>query len=183
MVAILLANGFEEMEALCPCDCLRRAGLEVRLVSVDGSKMIMGAHGIDVVADCTIDEMCEEEIELLLLPGGMGGVQEISASSAALELIRQVYAADRYVAAICAAPTILAALHITDGKQATCFPGMEKEMGTAQMRTDAPVVQDGKVITSTAAGTAMDLALYLVQVLKGADAAAQLKESLVYHCR
>ena len=183
MVAILLGNGFEEMEALCPCDCLRRVGVEVRLVSVDGSKVVMGAHGIDVVADCTLREVEADEIDLIMLPGGLGGVNAISASRDAKALIRGVYDSGRYVAAICAAPTVLAALGITDGKQATCYPGMEDRMGTAQMCMDQPVVQDGRVITSTAAGTAMEFALHLVRLLRGEEAAAELKESLVYHCR
>lgn len=183
MVAILLGNGFEEMEALCPCDCLRRVGVEVRLVSVDGSKVVMGAHGIDVVADCILQEVDADEIDLIMLPGGLGGVNAINASRDAMALIRQVYENGAYVAAICAAPTVLAALHITDGKQATCYPGMEGRMGSARMCMDQSVVQDGKVITSTAAGTAMEFALYLVQLLAGEKAAQELKDSLVYHCR
>ena len=183
MVAILLGNGFEEMEALCPCDCLRRVGLEVRLVSVDGSKIVMGAHGIDVAADCDLREIEDEPIEMIMLPGGLGGVNAIMANRDAMALIRQTYDAGQYVAAICAAPTVLAALHITDDKKATCYPGMEDRMGTAQMCMDQSVVQDGRVITSTAAGTAMEFALHLVQPLRGADAAAELKQSLVYRCR
>lgn len=183
MVAILLGNGFEEMEALCPCDCLRRVGVEVRLVSVDGGKVVMGAHGIDVVADCSLREIDADEIDLIMLPGGLGGVNAISANRSAMQLIRDVYEMEGYVAAICAAPTVLAALGITDGKRATCYPGMEAQMGTAQICMDQPVVQDGRVITSTAAGTAMEFALYLVQLLRGEQAAEELKEGLVYHCR
>ena len=171
MVAILLGTGFEEMEALCPCDCLRRVGVEVKLISVEGLPVVTGAHGIAVAADGSLADLDAADVELVMLPGGMGGV------------VQTIYDTGCYVAAICAAPTILAALHITDGKQATCFPGMEEEMADARMCMDAPVVQDGNVITSTAAGTAMEFALHLVSLLKGEDAARELKESLVYHCR
>lgn len=183
MVAILLGTGFEEMEALCPCDCLRRAGVEVKLVAVDGCVSVTGAHGITVQADCALAELNPRTVDMVILPGGMGSVQAISASKAALTLIQKLYETERYVAAICAAPTVLASLHITNGKRATCFPGMEDKMGQAKMCMDAPVVQDGMVITSTAAGTAMDFALYLVKILRGEQVANQLKESLVYHCR
>ena len=183
MVAILLGTGFEEMEALCLCDCLRRVGVEVKLISVEGLPVVTGAHGIAVAADGSLADLDAADVELVMLPGGMGGVRAISASRQALDLVQTIYDAGRYVAAICAAPTILAALHITDGRQATCFPGMEEEMADARMCMDAPVVQDGNVITSTAAGTAMEFALHLVSLLKGEDAARELKESLVYHCR
>ena len=179
MVAILLGTGFEEMEALAPCDCLRRAGIDVRLVGITG-RQVTGGHGITVAADRTLDEIDSSEIEMLVLPGGLGGVEAMLRSKKALALIQEVYQAGNYLAAICAAPTVLASLHLTDGRRATCYPGMESRMGSACMQKDQPVVQDGKIITSTAAGTAMPFACCLVEILKGEAAAAELRRSLVY---
>lgn len=181
MVAILLGDGFEEMEALCPCDCLRRAGVAVQLVAVRECREVTGAHGITLRADCTLAEL-PPQLDMLVLPGGMGGVQAILASEAALARVSAQHAAGGWLAAICAAPTVLAALHITDGRRATCFPGMEAQMGQAQMQPGVPVVRDGRLITGTAAGSAMEFSLALVAALCGDAAAAALQRELVYLC-
>ena len=118
MVAILLGDGFEEMEALCPCDCLRRAGVEVKLAAVGAALQVTGAHGITVTADCLVEAL-PEQLELLILPGGMGGVAAISGSPAALACIDRQHRAGDWLAAICAAPTVLAARHVTDGRRAS----------------------------------------------------------------
>ena len=182
MVAILLGDGFEEMEALCPCDCLRRAGVEVKLAAVGAALQVTGAHGITVTADCLVEAL-PEQLELLILPGGMGGVAAISGSPAALDCIDRQHRAGDWLAAICAAPTVLAARHVTDGRRATCYPGMEPEMGEARMDPDAPVVRDGKLITSTAAGSAMECSRAPVEARRGPQAADARRESLVYRRR
>ena len=178
MVAILLGTGFEEVEAIAPCDLLRRAGIETCFVGLE-EKTVTGGHGIAVEADCVLNELDSSKIEMLVLPGGLGGVNSILGSSAAMELIEKTYHEGKYIAAICAAPTILAKLGITDGKQATCYPGMEDQMGTAKMVPGA-AVRDGKILTGKAAGTAMDFALCLIETLLDADKAEQVKQSVFY---
>ena len=178
MVYIILGAGFEESEAIVPCDLLRRAGVEVHFAGI-GGREITGGHGITVRADCVADKAVLAEAEMLVLPGGLGGVRSICATPAVLEAVKTVYARGGYVAAICAAPTVLAKLGLTDGKAATCYPGMENEMSDARM-TGAPAVRDGRVITGKAAGTAFDFGLLLVETLCGAEAAQKVKAAVVY---
>lgn len=177
MVYILLGTGFEETEAIAPCDLLRRAGVETCFAGI-GAQTVTGSHGIAVKADVTLDEIDFDAMQMVVLPGGLRGVQSISQSRQALELVRRAYDDGKYVAAICAAPTILAALGITDGKCATCYPGMEDRMGTAQM-TNAPAVTDGTVITGRAAGSAMAFGLALVAALRGKQAADAVADAVV----
>lgn len=178
MVYLLLANGFEEAEALVTADLLRRAEVEVKLVGLD-SLTVTGAHGITVTADCLLTDT-EEAAEMVILPGGMGGVNNIMADPDALVLVRRTARQGGYVAAICAAPTILAHLELLDGREAVVYPGMEDEMGPAVVKKGQSVVCDGKIITAEAAGSAFEFGLKLAEVLKGADAAKQVKESVYY---
>lgn len=178
MVYIILGTGFEEAEALIPCDLLRRAGIEVRLAGI-GSGCITGGHGIRVSADCTVEEMGTAQAEMIVLPGGLGGVASIRGSAAALAAVRTLYRDGKYVAAICAAPTILAELGITEGRSATCYPGMEQEMGGAKMLPQN-VVTDGRIITGRAAGAAFDFALALICALRGQAAAEKTAAGIVY---
>ena len=178
MVYILLGTGFEEIEAIAPCDLLRRAGIETRFVGVDG-KIVVGSHGIAVSADVTLSEVDFDAMELLMLPGGLRGVASLRASEEALALTKRAFDAGRFVTAICAAPTILAQLGITDGKKATCYPGKKVEMGKAVM-VDAPAVTDGKIITGRSAGAAMDFGLALIAALRGDAAAQKVASGVVY---
>ena len=178
MVYIILGKGFEEAEAIIPCDLLRRAGAEVSFAGIGGME-ITGGHGVTVKADCVAEETDFAKAEMIVLPGGLGGVASIRGSKVVMDAVKAAYAEDRYVAAICAAPTILAELGITDGKNATCYPGMENEMGSAKM-VDSGAVADGKVVTGKAAGTAFDFALKLISVLKGEAAAAAIAAGVVY---
>lgn len=170
MVYILLGTGFEETEAIAPLDLLRRAGVETMTVGING-KTVYGGHGIGVEADITIEEMDLTDLEMIVLPGGLGGVASARASSLALDALRFAYENDKYVAAICAGPTVLADLGITDGKNATCYPGCEGQMGSANMIPDAAFVRDGRVITGTSAGCAIPFGLALIAALKGQEAA------------
>ena len=178
MVYMLLGNGFEEMEALAPCDILRRAEAEVKLVSVSGQP-VMGAHGIAVQADCMIGDVTAEAGDMVVIPGGWGGVKSIEACDAAMALVKDAWDKGCYVAAICAGPTALAKLHITDGKEATCYPGLEELMGTARMQPGCAVVQDGRLITGEAPGAAMAFGLRLLETLKGSDAAKAIADGMV----
>ena len=179
MVYIILGKGFEEAEAVIPCDLLRRAGVEAQFAGIGGLD-VMGSRGITVKADCTIDEADLEHAEMIVLPGGLGGVASIRGCKTVMDAVKRAFTDGRYVAAICAAPTILAELGITDGKQATCYPGMGDEMGSAMLCDDGAVC-DGKVVTGKAAGTAFDFALKLIAVLRGEAAAKAVAASVVYH--
>lgn len=181
MVAILLGQGFEEAEAIVPADLLRRAGVDVRLVALEGQS-VAGSHGITVQADLTLSEVDPDELEMLVLPGGLGGVAAIRSNLMALALIDQAYARGVYLAAICAAPTILARAGILDRRSAVCYPGMEDEMGSAVVDKGASVVVDGHIITGRAAGSAFDFGLRLVSVLKGPNAAEDVRNAVHYHC-
>lgn len=169
MVYIILGAGFEPVEAIAPCDILRRGGVEVKFAGI-GGRMIAGGHGISVEADCTVEEIDEAALEMIVLPGGLGGVASIQGCKAVMDMLSRAAAADKYVAAICAGPTVLAKLGITDGKRATCYPGCEEQMGSA-VCTGAPVECDGRVITGQAAGASCAFGLALLRALKG-DAAA-----------
>ena len=175
MVYILLGNGFEEMEAIAPCDILRRGGVDVQFAGI-GGKSIAGGHGIVAQADITVEEM--GEADMIVLPGGLGGVASILGSEAAMTAVKTAWESGKFVAAICAAPTVLAKLGITDGKKATVYPGMENEMGAADM-TGLPAVRDGRVICGQAAGSAVEFGLLLLQALKGEEAALQVRNAIV----
>ena len=178
MVYMLLGTGFEETEAIAPLDLLRRAGVEIQTVGVTG-KVVYGSHNIGIEADITIDQMDLTALEMIILPGGLGGVASARASKEALEALRFAWENGKYVAAICAGPTVLADLGITDGKNATCFPGCEEQMGSAIMADNAAAVTDGKLITGTSAGCAIPFGLALITALKGKDEADRIAKQIV----
>ena len=170
MVYVLLGTGFEEVEAIAPVDLMRRAGIEVQTVGITG-KTVAGSHKIPVEADILPENMDLESMDMIVLPGGLGGVASARASQAALDALRWGWEHDRFVAAICAGPTVLADLGIPDGKKATCFPGCEGQMGKADMVPGVAALRDGKLITGTSAGCAIPFALELIKALKGSEAA------------
>ena len=178
MVYLLLGTGFEEVEAVAPLDLLRRAGISVLTVGVNG-KTVYGAHNIGIEADITLEEMDLTQLEMIVLPGGLGGVTSVRASKGAMDALTFAYENDKFVAAICAGPTVLADLHITDGKNTTCYPGCEGGMGTATVDGCVPCVQDGKVITGASAGCAVPFGLKLIAALKGEEAAKQVEKQFV----
>ena len=178
MVYVLLGTGFEETEAIAPIDILRRAGVQVLTVGLNG-KVITGGHGIGVEADITVDEMDLTQLEMIVLPGGLGGVASIRGCQAAMDAIAFAHENRRFVAAICAGPTVLADLHITDGCDATCYPGCEGGMGSANMIPNAASVRCGHIITGTSAGCAIPFGLALVAALKGEETAKTVAEQIV----
>ena len=177
MVYMLLGTGFEETEAIAPLDLLRRAGVSVATVGING-KIVYGSHGIGVEADIELHEMDLTNLEMIILPGGLGGVASIKASEAALNAVKFAYENNKFTAAICAGPTILAQLGITDGKKATCYPGCEDQMGGAIM-VNAAAVTDGNIITGTSAGCAVPFGLALIAALKGQEAADAIAKQIV----
>ena len=177
MVYMLLGTGFEETEAIAPLDLLRRAGVEVTTVGLNG-KTIYGGHGIGVVADIEINELNLSDLEMVILPGGLGGVASIRGCQAAMDAVRYAYENGKYTAAICAGPTVLADLEIVDGKNATCYPGCEGQMGTANVLQTAAVT-DGKLITGASAGCAIAFGLALIAALKGQEESDRIAQQIV----
>lgn len=178
MVYMLLGTGFEETEAIAPLDLLRRAGVEIATVGING-KVVYGSHHIGIEADLELGQMDLSRLDMIVLPGGLGGVASIKASEKALDAVRFAYENGKYVAAICAGPTILAILGITDGKNATCYPGCESQMGSAIIHENAAAVTDGKIITGTSAGCAIPFGLQLIAALKGQEAADAIARQIV----
>lgn len=178
MVYVLLGTGFEETEAIAPLDLLRRAGIQALTVGVNG-KTVYGGHGIGVEADITVGEMDLSAMDMIVLPGGLGGVASVRACKEAMEALRFAWENDKFVAAICAGPTVLADLGITDGRDATCYPGCEGQMGNANMLPDRTFVWDGRLITGTSAGCAIPFGLALIAALKGHEIADTVAEQIV----
>ncbi len=178
MVYMLLGTGFEVTEAMVPLVMMRRAGIDVCTVGING-KTVYGSREIGIVADLELGEMDLTNLEGIILPGGLGGVASIKASQPALDAVKFAYENHKLVAAICAGPTVLAMLGITDGKRATCYPGCEEQMGSAVMVPDAAAVTDGNLITGTSAGCAIPFALQLITALKGQEAADNVAQQIV----
>ncbi len=183
MVYILLGTGFEEAEALVTADVLRRGGLSVTLAGI-GGPAVTGGHGITVMADMAVEDVALSAGDLLVLPGGMGGVDSMEHSPAAMALARQAAEDDRIrLAAICAAPTLLARQGLIGvGNYAVCYPGMEDLLAAAGVEPcmDAAVVLDDGLITGKGPGTVFDFALSLLEVLTDADTAEQVQADLHY---
>ena len=178
MVYMLLGTGFEETEAIAPLDLLRRAGVEILTVGLNG-KTVYGSHKIGIEADIEIHEMDLTHLDMIILPGGLGGVASCRACKEAMEALKFAWDNGKFVAAICAGPTVLADLGITDGKMATCYPGCEDGMGTAIMQKNAAAVRDGRLITGTSAGCAIPFGLKLIEVLKGNEEAERIAKQIV----
>ena len=179
MIYLFLANGFEEIEALCPLDLLRRAGLKVTTVGIGGD-MIIGSHGIPVQADIPETLYRDAKPEMIILPGGMPGSRHLDESRTVDSALRSAAANGAYLAAICAAPMVLGKRGYLEGKKATCFPGFEEHLKGAILPTDGSrVIQDGKVITAAGMGVALEFGLSLVSALKGQEAADALRRAVL----
>lgn len=180
MVYVFLANGFEELEALSPIDVLRRAGVETVTVGV-GGREITSAHGVRFTADIEEGDIkLDDGLDMIVLPGGMPGTNNLEASPSVQAAIDFCVKNDRYVAAICAAPKILGAKGLLDGRKAVCFPGFESFLKGAEISADS-VVQDGRFITAKGAGVALEFALKLAGLLTSEEKAEALAASL--QCR
>lgn len=180
MIYILLGDGFEEAEALVPADMLKRAGLDVKLVSLTHDPVVTGSHGISVNCDMWIGGAAAKELpEALILPGGMGGVNAIEESKKATELIKKCFEAKTLTGAICAAPTLLSSMGLIADRRATCYPDLKESMDCLEW-TDEDVVRDGNLITSKAAGTAYGFAFALIGALCGEQAVKKVKASVYY---
>ncbi len=178
MIYMFLADGFEEVEALCPLDILRRAGLEVTTVGIGGKDMIKGAHGILVQADMPDVMYRDSDPEMLILPGGMPGSTNLDNSKTVDAALRAGARKGAYLCAICAAPMVLGKRGYLNGKRAICYPGFEQYLEGATVAETETVVADGKVITAKGMGAALDFGLALVTALKNAETAEKIKASV-----
>lgn len=178
-VAVFLADGFEEIEGLTVTDLLRRAGVEVKNVSVTGEKMVQGAHGIRVEADVLFEDMDFSQTDMLVLPGGMPGTLHLKKHTELCVLLKEFYAKERDLAAICAAPTVFGELGFLEGRKACCYPGMEDGLGKAEANEEQVNV-DGHIITSRGLGTAIPFALKLIERLCGKEKAKEIGHGVVY---
>lgn len=178
MIYVFLAEGFEEIEALTPVDVLRRADAAIKTVGVTEAP-ICGAHGICIQPDITMADFTLQDAEMLILPGGMPGTSNLEQCQALTRAVTQAAQAGRYVAAICAAPSILGHLGLLEGRRATCFPSFENQLSGAIV-TDAPVEIDGNIITSRGAGTAADFAFVLAGLICGENVAEEIRTSMQY---
>ena len=180
MIFVVLAEGFEDIEALAPIDIMRRAGLNVETVSITDERVVISAHGVGFIADRLLSEIDFDEAELLFLPGGMPGATNLDACQELREGLKQHFEAGRPIAAICAAPLVLGHLGILKGRRATCYPGFEGELYGANY-TAALVEQDGQFITGKGPGAAMELGYVLAERLAGKPVADQLREGMMYN--
>jgi protein deglycase len=180
MITVFLADGFEEIEALTPVDILRRAGCDVKCVSINKTKSVTGAHGITVNADMTADEAEKLSLapEMVILPGGMPGATNLDKNKTVDNFINRAAENGAYLAAICAAPMILGKRGLLKGKRATCYPGFEKYLEGADI-TGGRVESDGHVVTSCGMGAALEFALELCRLIKGEDTANKLSVGVI----
>lgn len=178
MIYMFIAHGFEEIEALCPLDLMRRAGLEVRTVGIGGGE-ITGAHGITVKTDITdADYPADSRPQMIFLPGGMPGTLNLGASDTVINAIKDARQRDAYIAAICAAPSILGDMGILNGKQAVCYPGFEDRLTGAHI-PDCKVVLDGKILTAKGMGAATEMGLKIVEIFCGKAEADELRHGVI----
>ncbi len=180
MIYMFLATGFEEVEALCPLDLIRRAGLNIKTVGIC-KKEITGAHGITVIADITDEEyntLDDKSADMIFLPGGMPGTLNLAASSAVNTAIKLAIDENAYIAAICAAPSILGDMGLLAGKEAICYPGFEDRLVGARI-SKHKVVLDGKILTAAGMGVALDMGLEIVKIFCGKEKADSLRAAVI----
>jgi len=179
MVYVHLADGFEEIEAITVVDVLRRADIAVKTVSMTGEKMVRGAHDIRVETDLLFQDADYGKCEMIVLPGGMPGTANLAKHEGLRKQLNAFAQSGKWLAAICAAPSILGGMSLLKGRRATSYPGFENHMTGAVYTEDRVVVRDGKFITSRGPGTAIDFSLELVKVLKNEQTAAGLRKAMI----
>lgn len=178
-VCIFFAEGYEEIEALTVVDLLRRSGIDIDMVSVTGNLTVTSSHGVAVQMDRLFEEEDFSEVQMLVLPGGMPGTKNLEAHGPLMKLVDEFYEKGRYVAAICAAPSILGHKGMLKGKRACSFPEFESHLEGAQVSHNS-VEAAGNVITARGMGCAIDFGLAIVTAFQGRDAADALARKIVY---
>ena len=177
---LFLADGFETVEALAPVDVMRRAGVEVITVSIMGRKEVVSAQNVTVVADALFADICYDDADALVLPGGGVGTDNLSAYMPLRSLLTDAHAKGMLVAAICAAPMVFGRIGILEGRKATCYPGCECDLFGAEY-TAAPVEQDGNIITACGPGVSFDFGFVIVERLCGSEIVATLRSQMLFN--
>lgn len=179
-IILLLAHGFEEVEALTVTDYLRRMDIVVDMVAISGEKEVKGAHDIRVLADKLIDEIDDiESYDGLVIPGGLPGATNLRDDSRVIEIIKKMGKNDKLLAAICAGPIVLERAGLIDGKKVTSYPGFEGEL-EGSIYEEKAVVRDGNIITARGPALAVDFAIEIVKYLLGDEKVQELKEDILY---
>lgn len=177
MVYVHLAEGFEEVEAVTLVDILRRGNVDAKFVSTTGKIVVKGTHGIDIHADLLFEEGNYEECEMIVLPGGLPGTTNLQEHKGLIDKILEFNSYGKYIAAICAAPMVLGSLGIVKDKEATIYPGMEKELALGKP-VDMQAVVSGNIVTGQAPGAAMEFSLKLLELLKGSEISGKVRQEL-----
>ena len=178
-VCVLLAPGYEEIEALTPVDYLRRAGVVVDIISTIDDIVVPSAHQVLVQADSFLDDIVSDDYEMVIIPGGLPGVPNLIANEKVMRFLKEMNNKTKWVTSLCAGPAVLDAAGILVDKATTCYPGWEEKMKNYGSFSEDTVVVDGHVITARGAGAAGYFALALIEQLLGADAAKKVKEAVV----
>lgn len=181
-IAVFFAEGFEEIEGLTVVDLCRRAGIETEMVSIGDSKIVKGSHDISILTDLLFEEVDFETLDMLVLPGGMPGTRKLEAHEGLMEQLDAFYGSGKYVASICAAPSIFGHRGMLKGRRACSYPTLESHLEGAEVTKDETVVSD-HVITSRGMGTAIAFGLKIVEQLCGGEKAEELKEAIIYKRR
>lgn len=176
---VFLANGFEEVEAITPIDLLRRAGIQVITVSISNDKKVVGAHNIPIEADTIFTAQDYDDADLLLLPGGMPGTNNLNAHDGLKKLICKHYSESKLIAAICAAPIVLGQLSLLEGEDAVCYPGFENQLKGANLLYEK-VIKSHHIITSRGVGCAIEFALKIIETLCGKKTAEEIALSIIH---
>ena len=177
MVYIILGEGFEPVEAAAPADILRRGGVETVFAGIGGG-VVTGAHGIKLACDIDIAELEPEKADMIVIPGGLGGVNSIKSCSTAMKKINEAYERGAALAAICAGPTVLYELGVLDGVSAVCYPGMEEQMPETRFMDNEHSHRDGRIITGRGPCSALEFGFALLEYLKGHEAARKLRADM-----
>ena len=178
-IAVFFANGYEEIEALTVVDLTRRAGIETWMVSITDEKAVTGSHSITVSMDKTLAEVDFEQVDMIVLPGGMPGTLNLEACESLMEKVKEFDKAGKYISAICAAPTVFGHLGLLNGKKACCYPSMEDGLVGAEVTYESTAMAD-HILTSRGMGTAIDFGLQIIARFQGQDAAEDMAKKIVY---
>lgn len=177
-IKVLIAEGFEEVEAITLIDLLRRAGYDLVTVSVMDTKEVKGGHNIPIITDDLLENVNFNDTDVLVIPGG-AGVNVLSSKDEVLELIKKFNENNKYIAAICAGPKVLEKAGILNGKKITVYPTSEEKIRSAEIQRMDCVV-DGKIITGRGIGAAIPMALRMVEIFSSKDVSEELKKKIVY---
>ena len=178
-IAVFFANGYEEIEALTVVDLTRRAGIETWMVSITDEKAVTGSHSITVSMDKTLAEVDFEQVDMIVLPGGMPGTLNLEACVPLMEKVKEFDKAGKYISAICAAPTVFGHLGLLNGKKACCYPSMEDGLVGAEVTYESTAMAE-HILTSRGMGTAIDFGLQIIARFQGQDAAEDMAKKIVY---